>query len=110
MFTNAVETGIEVVEGDVLVHALLKVTDGGKTFVRYPHLDGLILHSDQEWQYQHSIYRQKLAEHHVTQSMSRKGNCLNNAMAENFFAIMKSELLYAENFDSPDDFIKALDD
>ena len=81
-----------------------------KAFARYPHLDGLVLHSDQGWQYQHPAYRQKLAEHHVTQSMSRKGNCLDNAMAENFFAIMKSELLYAENFDSPDDFIKALDD
>ena len=81
-----------------------------KAFARYPHLDGLVLHSDQGWQYQHPTYRQKLAEHHVTQSMSRKGNCLDNAMSENFFAIMKSELLYAENFDSPDDFIKALDD
>ena len=81
-----------------------------KAFARYPHLDGLVLHSDQGWQYQHPAYKQKLAEHHVTQSMSRKGNCLDNAMSENFFAIMKSELLYAENFDSPDDFIKALDD
>lgn len=41
--------------------------------------------------------------------MSRKGNCLDNAMAENFFGIMKSELLYAENFESPEAFIKALD-
>jgi transposase InsO family protein len=42
--------------------------------------------------------------------MSRKGNCLDNAVAENFFGIMKSELLYAENFDSPEDFIKALEE
>lgn len=41
--------------------------------------------------------------------MSRKGNCLDNAMAENFFGIMKSELLYTENFESPEAFIKALD-
>ena len=39
--------------------------------------------------------------------MSRKGNCLDNAMAENFFGIMKSELLYAEKFESPEAFIKA---
>ena len=41
--------------------------------------------------------------------MSRKGNSLDNAMAENFFGIMKSELLYTENFESPEAFIKALD-
>ena len=42
--------------------------------------------------------------------MSRKGNCLDNAMAENFFGIMKSELLYAEQFESPEAFMKALDE
>lgn len=81
-----------------------------KAFVRFDKLDGLILHSDQGWQYQHAGYRQRLAKHHIVQSMSRKGNCLDNAMAENFFGIMKSELLYAEKFESPEDFIKALDE
>ena len=42
--------------------------------------------------------------------MSRKGNCLDNAMMENFFGIMKSELLYAEKFDSPQAVIKALEE
>lgn len=42
--------------------------------------------------------------------MSRKSNCLDNAMAENFFGIMKSELLYTEKFESPEAFIKALYD
>ena len=41
--------------------------------------------------------------------MSRKGNCLDNSMMENFFRIMKSELLYAEKFESPEDFTKALE-
>lgn len=80
-----------------------------KAFARFDSLDGLILHSDQGWQYQHYGYRKRLEEHHIVQSMSRKGNCLDNAMAENFFGIMKSELLYAENFESADAFIKALD-
>jgi len=80
-----------------------------KAFTRFDSLDGLILHSDQGWQYQHYGYRKRLEEHHIVQSMSRKGNCLDNAMAENFFGIMKSELLYAENFESPEAFIKALD-
>lgn len=71
-----------------------------KAFARFDCLDGLILHSDQGWQYQHCGYRRRLEEHGIIQSMSRKGNCLDNAMAENFFGIMKTELLYAERFES----------
>ena len=81
-----------------------------KAFARFDSLAGLILHSDQGWQYQHHGYRKRLEEHGIIQSMSRKGNCLDNAMVENFFGIMKSELLYAEKFDSPEAFIKALDE
>ncbi len=81
-----------------------------KAFTKFDNLDGLILHSDQGWQYQHYGYRKRLAERHIIQSMSRKGNCLDNAMAENFFGIMKSELLYVEKFESPKAFIKALDE
>lgn len=81
-----------------------------KAFAKYDKLDGLIIHSDQGWQYQHFGYRQRLEERHIIQSMSRKGNCLDNAMAENFFGIMKSELLYAEKFESAEAFIQALDE
>lgn len=80
-----------------------------KAFARFDNLEGLILHSDQGWQYQHYGYRTRLEQRHIIQSMSRKGNCLDNAMAENFFGIMKSELLYAENFESSEIFIKALE-
>lgn len=82
----------------------------GKAFARFDSLEGLILHSDQGWQYQHFGYRKRLAEHHITQSISRKGNHLDNAMAENFFGIMKSELQYAEESESPEAFMKALDE
>lgn len=81
-----------------------------KAFTRFDCLDGLILHSDQGWQYQHHGYRKRLMEHGIIQSMSRKANCLDNAMAENFFGIMKSELLYAEKFESAEAFMKALDE
>lgn len=50
-----------------------------KAFARFDCLDGLILHSDQGWQYQHYGYRRRLEEHGIIQSMSRKGNCLDNA-------------------------------
>ena len=81
-----------------------------KAFAKFDNLEGLIIHSDQGWQYQHYGYRKRLEDHHIVQSMSRKGNCLDNAMAENFFGIMKSELLYVEKFDSPDAFIKSLEE
>lgn len=64
----------------------------------------LILHSDQGWQYQHSFYQNTLKDNGITQSMSRKGNCLDNAMMESFFGILKSELFYIENFKSMDEF------
>ena len=58
----------------------------------------LVLHSDQGWHYQHYSYQKALRDHGIVQSMSRKGNCLDNAMMENFFGIMKSELLYPNVF------------
>ena len=51
-----------------------------------------------------------LADHGIVQSMSRKGNCLDNAVMENFFGIMKSELLYNNKYNSADEFIECLDD
>ena len=53
-----------------------------KAFSRNDDLEGLILHSDQGWQYQHYGYRQRLEERNVVQSMSRKGNCLDNRSEE----------------------------
>ena len=67
-----------------------------------------VLHSDQGWQYQHRSYQQALEKHGIIQSMSRKGNCLDNAVMENFFGLMKSELLYANNYTSMEQFKKDL--
>jgi len=67
-----------------------------------------ILHSDQGWQYQHKHYQKKLADYGIIQSMSRKGNCLDNAVIENFFGLLKSELLYLQNFDSMEHFKREL--
>ena len=64
----------------------------------------LIFHSDQGWHYQHQRYQKALEDRHITQSMSRKGNCLDNAMMENFFGLMKNELLYLQEWDSIDQF------
>ena len=69
---------------------------------------GVVLHSDQGWHYQHAAYQNSLKKHGIIQSMSRKGNCLDNAMMENFFGIMKSELLYPGKYTSMEVFIKDL--
>ena len=66
------------------------------------------MHSDQGWHYQHAAYQRSLKNHHIIQSMSRKGNCLDNSVLENFFGIMKSELLYAKKYTSMDCFITDL--
>ena len=63
---------------------------------------GLILHSDQGWQYQMKQYQSTLKKKNIIQSMSRKGNCLDNAVAENFFGTLKSELYYLNQYTSVD--------
>jgi transposase InsO family protein len=69
-----------------------------KSFSRIPNNTNLILHSDQGWQYQMKQYQMLLKEKGLVQSMSRKGNCLDNAVIENFFGILKSELFYIMKF------------
>jgi putative transposase len=71
-----------------------------KSFKKLPDQTSLILHSDQGWQYQMKQYQSLLKEKGITQSMSRKGNCLDNAIIENFFGILKSELFYLKKYDS----------
>ena len=59
---------------------------------------GALLHSDQGWQYQHAQYQLALKEHGMIQSMSRKGNCLDNSVMENFFGLLKNEFYYVNHF------------
>jgi len=61
-----------------------------------------ILHSDQGWQYRMPNYQDRLRQQGLVQSMSRKGNCLDNAAMESFFAVLKSELFYLNKFKSPE--------
>lgn len=73
-------------------------------FAQIPDSTNLILHSDQGWQYQHKHYQRMLKKKGIRQSMSRKGNCLDNAVIENFFGLLKSELLYLQKFESMEQF------
>ena len=64
-------------------------------------LSGLTIHSDQGWQYQNPRFVQTLKEHHIKQSMSRKGNCMDNSIMESFFGIMKNEMFYGHESEYP---------
>ena len=76
------------------------------------NLEGLILHSDQGWQYQHLSYQQRLKNNGIKQSMSRKGNSMDNGMMENFFGLLKTEMFYDQEnkYKSIDELILAIDD
>lgn len=55
------------------------------------------IHSDQGWHYQHNSWVKTLKEHHIFQSMSRKGNCIDNSPMESFFGLLKQEMYYGED-------------
>jgi putative transposase len=65
--------------------------------------DGLLLHSDRGVQYRGNEYQQTLADLGMVASMSRKGNCWDNAVMEAFFARLKVELIYPENYRTMDE-------
>ena len=71
-----------------------------KSFKRITNQTNLILHSDQGWQFQMKQYQTTLKDKGIIQSMSPKGNCLDNAIIENFFGILKSELFYLKQYKS----------
>ena len=82
--------------GKVLISPLQK---------KYP----TIMHSDQGWHYQMKEYQTILKRYGIVQSMSRKGNCLDNSVMENFFGILKSELYYKKKYQDKQEFLKDLD-
>jgi transposase InsO family protein/Flp pilus assembly protein TadD len=59
-----------------------------------------VVHSDQGWHYQMRAYQALLSERNLPQSMSRKGNCHDNATMESFFGTLKSEFFYLNRFES----------
>jgi putative transposase len=78
-----------------LVGTMLK-----KALCRLGREERPLLHSDQGWQYQMAAWRRLLDQRAIRQSMSRKGNCLDNAAMESFFGTLKAEFFYLNEFDS----------
>jgi len=80
-----------------------------RAFQRLPkEHSGLMMHSDQGWHYQMKQYQNSLTNRGIIQSMSRKGNCHDNAVIESFFGTLKSEFLYLEKFENVEQFQKEL--
>ncbi len=66
-------------------------------------------HSDQGWAYQMKAYRNKLKEYKIFQSMSRKGNCLDNSLMENFFGLLKQEIFHGKVYNCFEELKSAID-
>ena len=81
-----------------LVSSMLK-----KALAKLGAEDKPMLHSDQGWQYRMPAYQRQLRERQLVQSMSRKGNCLDNAVMEGFFGHLKEEMFNHDQFDSVDE-------
>lgn len=79
---------------------------------RFPCAYNMVLHSDQGWQYQMLTYQEGLKKYGIIQSMSRKGNCLDNSKTENLFSKMKKEMFYGheKEFRSFAELKKAIDE
>ena len=77
-----------------------------------PDLSGLVFHSDQGWQYQQRMWIEKLESRCITQSMSRKGNCLDNSKMETFFSTLKKAIWFGreKDYKNPEGLIAAIND
>jgi len=71
-----------------------------KALVRLRPAERSVLHADQGWEYQQPIYRRRLAARSVTQSMSRTGNCLDNAAVGSFCRTLQAEFFHLHRFES----------
>jgi putative transposase len=107
---------LDLFNGEIVSYSLSKAPDFRlvtemlqRAFQKVPNLSALLLHSDQGWQYQMKMYQRLLKEKGITQSMSRKGNCYDNSVMENFFGLLKTEFFYNQAFSSVEHFQEELD-
>ena len=81
-------------------------------YQKHPCREGMVLHSDQGWNYQHASYQENLKEHKILQSMSRKGNCIDNSATETFFGTIKTEMWFGheKEFDTKEELKDAIEE
>ncbi len=87
----------EIISYDLSLHPNMNQIERmlSRAFRKHSHLEGLIFHSDQGWQYQHTYIISELKSRGIVQSMSRKGNCYDNCIMETFFGRLKNEIYMA---------------
>jgi len=101
----------EVVSYQISEHCSVKlVLDTVNAATKNKNVNGILLHSDQGHQYTSRAYNTFLRSKNIRPSMSRKGNCLDNACIENFFGHLKSELMYINKFKTKDEVIQAVNE
>lgn len=90
----------EIIAYNTSTHPTVKFTTAGldKALKKLPGNHSLMIHSDQGFHYQNKQWVKRLEKHNIKQSMSRKGNCIDNAPMENFFGILKQEMYYGEKY------------
>ncbi len=99
---------LDMFNGEILTYQLSKrpnakaILDGLEEVVtiakQWPYRT--TVHTDQGWAYQMKAFSKKLKDNRIFQSMSRRGNCLDNSPMENFFGIMKQEMYYGIVYES----------
>lgn len=100
----------EIIAYKIGCHPTLKlVIDTVKEAIKNRQCQRVILHSDQGWHYKHEEYRALLKKAKIRQSMSRKGNCIDNSPIENFWGILKTEWLYMTKFKTFQELFDSLD-
>ena len=88
----------------------LVISTINKATSRRENMVGVILHSDQGSQYTTEYYSKLLLSKGIIQSMSRRGNCLDNAPVECFFSHLKSELIYTTKFSSEEEMKQGIEE
>ena len=102
----------EVISYTLSNHPTINLTNTmlDKALDKNKDIKNLTIHSDQGFHYQHSSWTNRLEKMNIVQSMSRKGNCLDNSPMENFFSVLKQEMYYGVEFDSYDKLVKEIEE
>ena len=102
----------EVISYTLSNHPTINLTNTmlEKALDKNKDIKNLTIHSDQGFHYQHSSWTNRLEKMNIVQSMSRKGNCLDNSPMENFFGVLKQEMYYGVEFESYDKLVKEIEE
>ena len=102
----------EVISYTLSNHPTINLTNEmlEKALDKNKDIKNLTIHSDQGFHYQHSSWTNRLEKMNILQSMSRKGNCLDNSPMENFFGVLKQEMYYGVEFKNYDELINEIEE